>query len=89
MDGLDISSSNYQIAVDKLQRRYGSKEVLLDAHYEAPHKLPKATSSTEFRRTFDTIEMHLRVLESLGEDMTQSQLRVVLYPSSRTKLCMS
>lgn len=77
--GLTTTNSNYSIAINILRKQFGSSERVTDAHYEALNNLTRSgNSSTECRRTLNSIEKHLRVLESLNEKTEGSHLRVLL-----------
>lgn len=68
---------DYDSALDLLKRRYGSKSLLVDAHYQAFDKIVKSSDSIkECRQTLNTIEKHLRILESLGENVENNHFRV-------------
>ena len=74
ISGLELTNNNYEVAVKLLQERYGNKQLMLDAHHNKLMELPVATNTTtKLRATFDTIEKHLRSLESLGENTEQRQ----------------
>lgn len=79
IDGLDTTNKNYRIAVDTLKERYGKGSAIIDAHYVALYRIRTATSSVkECRNVFSEIERHLRVLQSLGEDVNHNHLRVMI-----------
>ena len=68
--GLHLSSSNYHVAQDLLRERFGDKQIRINAHHAALMKLPCASDSTaSLRGLHDTIEMHLRSLKALGENI--------------------
>lgn len=79
IDGLDTTNKNYQIAVSTLRDRYGKPSTIIDAHYAALYRIKTADKSiSEGRRALNEIERHLRVLESLGEDVNHNHLRVMI-----------
>lgn len=79
LEGFTISNANYNVAIEKLWQRFGRKDEVVDAHYNALCSLPKAKDTpAECRCTLDTIETHLRVLETLGEEVDSNHLRVTL-----------
>ncbi|XP_073965207.1 uncharacterized protein [Choristoneura fumiferana] len=78
VNGLDISNKNYAIAVEALQRQFGNKDHLIDAHHEALKDLVPALNQDDCRHTLNSIEHHLRVLETLGEDVNGNHLRTTI-----------
>ncbi|XP_073944857.1 uncharacterized protein [Choristoneura fumiferana] len=79
ISGLTATNANYSIAVDTLKQRFGSNNILIDAHYTALTNLPKADqSSTSCRSVLDNIERNLRVLEKLGEPVSGNHLRALV-----------
>ena len=76
---MEITNSNYEIAVQKLKERFGKPNFIIDAHYTALYKIPTSSNDTkDCRRVLDTIEKHLRILESMGEDINHNQLRTTM-----------
>ncbi|KAL9969544.1 hypothetical protein ACROYT_G021769 [Oculina patagonica] len=66
--GLTLTSANYEKAVDLLKKRFGNRQVIISSHMEALTKIPKITSIHEVKRLrnlYDTVESHVRALESL------------------------
>ena len=69
ISGLELTQENYDIAINLLKERYGKKQIMIKAHFAKLMNLPMATYKTTSLRTFyDTIKRHLRCLQSLGED---------------------
>ena len=69
--GLELSDSNYEVAIDILKGRFGQRQVILNSHIDALMKinaLHKITDVSEVRRFYDTVEIHCRGLQSLGVD---------------------
>lgn len=65
IEGLNTSYSNYQIAIETLQDRYGKQEDIINAHHKAFRCLPPATDKTrDCRNLLNEIERHLLKLES-------------------------
>ena len=57
MQGLPLSESNYQRAVDLLKERFGQKQVLINAHMDALIKIPSATNDVKkLRSLYDVCE---------------------------------
>ncbi|MCH2406105.1 MAG: DUF1759 domain-containing protein, partial [Nitrosopumilus sp.] len=68
LTGFQITGAKYAAAIALLKRRYDDKEFILHNHYEALSTLRKCKNTTHhLRHTSNTIENHLRSLESLGE----------------------
>lgn len=73
--GLELTNSNYGVAIDILKERYGNKQFVIQNHYNRLSDLEEATNQVHsLRFVFDTIEQHLRSLEALGEDIEQQNL---------------
>ena len=69
--GLALTSGNYRVALELLERRFGTTQVIINSHMEFLYKLPVIRSSEDVRsiRDFhDKIEMNLRSLEAIGAD---------------------
>ena len=67
--GLSLSNSNYAIAVEILQERFGKKQIAISSHMDSLLKLQKLTSANDIskiRAVYDSIESHVRSLSSLG-----------------------
>lgn len=79
IEGLDSTNLNYAIAVDTLKERYGKPGAIIDAHYVALYRIQTSGRSVqECRNVLNEIEKHLRVLQSLGEDVNHNHLRVMI-----------
>lgn len=76
--GIDITNENYDLAIQILEKRFGDKDLVIDAHYEALNKLEKATENA-CRITLDTINKHLRILKALGENIEGNFFRNIIY----------
>ncbi|XP_068670957.1 uncharacterized protein [Montipora foliosa] len=66
--GLALTSANYEKAVELLKRRFGNRQVVISSHMEALTKIPKVASASEVKRLrslYDTVESHVRGLESM------------------------
>ncbi|XP_029179733.2 uncharacterized protein LOC114947235 [Acropora millepora] len=66
--GLALTSANYDWAVELLKRRFGNRQVVISSHMEALTKIPKVASTTDVKRLrslYDTVESHVRGLESM------------------------
>ena len=89
ISGLELTNSNYEVAVNLLQERFGRDELMMDAHYSALMDLPVSLNVTEkLRATYDMIEKHLRSLKALGENVDQPHF-VFLIKSKLPKMVIS
>ena len=79
ISGLELTQENYNIAINLLKERYGKKQIMIKAHFAKLMNLPMATyKATSLRTFYDTMEKHLRCLQSLGEDDNNTQILTVL-----------
>ena len=79
LPGLDMTIDNYNIAAKLLKKRYGRKQILIDAHYVQLINIPVGVNKALSLRTyFDVTEKHLRVLQSMGENIEQRQLLSIM-----------
>ena len=68
--GYQLTNENYPIVIDVLKKRFGNKQLIIDAHYRSLSHLPPATNQVgKLRQCYNTIERHLRSLEAVGEDL--------------------
>ena len=89
ISGLELTNSNYEVAINLLQERYGRQDLMMDAHYSALMDLPVSlTVTAKLRETYDTIEKHLRSLKALGENVDQPHF-VFLIKSKLPKAVVS
>ena len=69
--GYQLSNENYSVVVDVLKKRFGNKQLVIDAYYHNLSHLPPATNQvSSLRQCYDTIERNLRSLEAIGEDVS-------------------
>ena len=67
--GYQLSNKNYPVVVDVLKKRFGDKQLVIDAYYHNLSHLPPATNQvSSLRQCYDAIERNLRSLEAIGED---------------------
>jgi hypothetical protein len=72
ISGLQLTNDNYDVAIDILKKRFGSKNNIINMHYIELMKMSASSSLTsKLRETNDGIEKHFRSLEALGEDSNQ------------------
>ena len=77
--GLETTKANYDVAIELLQERYGKKQLIINAHYAKLKEMPQSSNYYEkLRTTFDTIEIHLRSLETLGENIENNLMMSLL-----------
>ena len=67
--GLAITNDNYAVAVGLLKSRFQKKSATISAHYRKIREMPKSSASAcALRVTYDTLESHLRSIETLGDN---------------------
>ena len=89
ISGLELTNSNYEVAVSLLQERLGRDELMIDSHYSALMDLHVSLNHTaNLRATYDMIEKHLRSLKALGENVDQPHF-VFLIESKLPKMVIS
>ena len=67
--GMSKTAANYAVAIENLTKRYGGKERVANAHFEALRTLSKPTedrNSLKFYR--DKVQMHHSSLKAMGYD---------------------
>ena len=87
--GLELTNENYKVAVQSLKQRYGDKTKIINARYEAILTVQASGHEVKkLRKMFDTIEMHLRALEAVGEDVDNNLMKYVIWSKlpSETKI---
>ena len=68
IEGLELTSSNYQVAISLLKQRFGQKAIVLTMHYQRLTSISISSNDTkQLRSTLDEIQIQLRSLEALGE----------------------
>ena len=79
IDGLLLNNANYAVCIDLLKKRFGQKQLVVNAYMDAVMKLPYTTSDVKkLRRFYDTLEGYLRGLESL--EITSESYGCLLLP---------
>ena len=79
ISGLELTNSNYEVAVNLLQERFGREKIIMDALFSKLMDLPVSSSTTaKLRETYDTIEMHLRFLKALSGNVDQPHFAFVI-----------
>jgi len=83
--GLPLVNPNYNHSVALLKNRYGQPQHIICAHIQALLDLPKPTNKLSSLKFFhDTIETHVRCLQSLGK--SPESLDTLLAPMILSKL---
>ena len=83
------TNSNYEVAVNLLQERFGRDELVMDVHYSSLIDLPVSLNVTmKLRAMYDMNEKHLRSLKALGENVDQAHF-VFLTKSKLPKVGIS
>ena len=80
IQGLTLSDTNYESAVDLLRERFGRSQAIIIAHMEELLKVPGCISdrSHSLHSVYDKIIIHVRGLESL--EVTSDQYGSLLIP---------
>ena len=84
---MSLTAANYGEAIDILTKRFGDKSQITAKHMEALMSIEAVTSNNNLpalRRLYDTLEVHIRGLQSLG--VSQSSYGALLSPVILTKL---
>ena len=83
--GLPLTNVNYTHSISLLKDRYGQPHKLIHAHVQALLELPKPINNlTSIKLFHDTIEGHIRCLQSLGK--SPDALETLLVPIMLGKL---
>ena len=79
VEGFDLTEANYVNAIELLTQRFGQKKSVLTAHYKNLNCIPVSSNDTHsLRRTLDEICVHLRSLESAGDDTESTSMVVTI-----------
>ncbi|XP_022809618.1 uncharacterized protein LOC111346609 [Stylophora pistillata] len=85
IEGFEVTSANYQHAVDALKHRFGRKRIIISSLVKSIIQLPRSNEGVEFLRDLhDTLKNRIRALEALGEKPTTHSC--ILLPILETKL---
>ena len=88
VESYPLTAQNYRKAVTALKERYGRKDLQIEIYVRELHKLALANASGKERpvlgKMYDTLEAHLRALESLG--VTSDCFAAMLYPIIESSL---
>ena len=86
IQGLTLTSANYDAAVDLLRERYGNKQQIISAHMDQLLKISCCTSdkAQPLRSLYDKINVHTRGLASLG--VSSKEYGSLLIPIIMSKL---
>ena len=86
IEGLPVTSENYQHARDVLEKRYGKPQLVISTHMSKLMKLKevRSTNAKELRSLYDKVESNVRALTSLG--VVRAQVGPMLIPIILEKL---
>ena len=86
IQGLTLSESNYQAAIDILNQRFGNPQHIISTHMDELLKIPAYTTdkTSQLRFMYDKISINVRGLEALG--VNSSQYGSLLIPVIMSKL---
>jgi len=94
--GFSVNNANYPRALEKLKETFGKPNRIINAHFRALAALPSTSDTLSSLRTFiDTLESHVRSLESLGKEPDSFGALLVcilldkIHPSIRQNLIRS
>lgn len=83
--GFEVTSANYQHAVDALKHRFGRKRIIISSLVKSIIQLPRSNEGVEFLRDLhNTLKNRIRALEALGKRPTTHSC--ILLPILETKL---
>ena len=87
IQGLPITASNYEGAIELLQQRFGKPQQVISAHMEELLKLPAFTNDKplSLRYIFDKVNVHIRGLAFMGV-ASKEYYGSLLIPVIMTKL---
>lgn len=72
IQGLDLSATNYEAAIEILKDRFGKTQQIVSSHMDNLLKIPPCDDKTHhLRSVYDKIYANIRGLESLGVRMEQ------------------
>ena len=72
ISGYKLSNEKYRYAVviDILKKRFGNKQLIIDAHYRSLSHLSSATNQVvKLCSCYDNIERHLQSLDAIDENV--------------------
>ncbi len=88
VESYPMTDKNYAKAISALKDRYGRKDLLVEIYVRELHKMALGNVSgkqrLELGQMYDTLEAHLRALESLG--VTSDCFAAMLYPIIESSL---
>ncbi len=88
---LALTSANYKIAVETLQERFSSQEVIISTHMDALLQLSGASTNPDTRKIreiYNKLEQHVRGLVAVGIKSQQyGKLLVPILINKTLKSC--
>ena len=80
ISGYQLSNENYAVVIDILKKRFGNKQLIIDAHYRSLSHLPPATNQVvKLRSCYDNIERHLQSLDAIGENVNHRHFIALIF----------
>ncbi len=79
IDGLALTNENYDVAIGLLKDRYVNRRKVVNARLEALLSVSTSSSIKGLRQMVDIIEVHLRALEAIGENVNNSLMTYVIW----------
>ena len=68
IDGLNLSSANYDVAMKILDEKFGQRHKIISAHMECLHSLTcRSSKLSDLQYFYDVLEYNIRSLEAMGE----------------------
>ena len=67
--GLQLTSTNYTVAIDLLKERFAQKQTIINSHMDALLKVQGVSSISEMkklRQVYDRVEIYIRGLQAYG-----------------------
>ena len=74
ISGLQLTSANYDVALEVLKERFAQKQIIINSHMESLLKLKPVNAMSDIRgiqAVLDRVEIRVRGLQYLGVDSAQ------------------
>ena len=87
ISGFQITSKNYDEAIELLEKRFGNKQIIISRHIEDLMQLPKVSTNDDLRGLrilYDKLETTTRSLKSIG--INSDSYSAILSPVIMSKL---
>ena len=77
IDGIQMTSENYEVAVNKLRARFGGELLIVRSLYRQIHELPRCQNYTEDLRLFyNKLDKLLNQLRNIGQNINQESIKL-------------